>query len=325
MSSPDAVLQLRDFARGLRAVVIGDAMLDRYIHGTVDRISPEAPVPVVNLQHTETKAGGAANVAANLQAWECRTRLIGLAGDDPEARQLRSLLTTSGIEDGLIAVPDRPTTVKTRIVASSHHLLRIDAESTVYLEGEIEAMVTRNVLEQLNEFSPQLIVLEDYNKGLLTPSLIFAVITWGKAHDCFIAVDPKERHFFDYRHADLFKPNLREASQAAHASLQPGDLKGLGRDWRNRLDARWIAITLGSQGIFLAGSEQQVLVPPGRSIDVVDVCGAGDAVIAALALALMAGLPETTAGGLANAAGAFVCAHSGVVAVVPGDLTKWVS
>jgi rfaE bifunctional protein kinase chain/domain len=314
---------IRAMAGGMRAVVIGDAMLDRYIHGTVDRISPEAPVPVVNHLYTETKAGGAANVALNLAAWGCRTQLIGLAGQDEGGTQLRALMADAGILDGLHLLPGRPTTVKTRIVAAAHHLLRIDDESTAYLDGEQESDAVRATIEKLEDFRPHLIILEDYNKGWLSQGMIYAVITWGKAHDCFIAVDPKEKHFFDYRHVDLFKPNLREASQAARTHLQPGDLRQLCREWRDKMNAKWIAVTLGSQGIYLSGPEEQAQVRPSRAIDVVDVCGAGDAVVAALALGLMAGLGGQEAGQLANTAGAFVCAHSGVVAVDPAGLAGW--
>lgn len=325
MISADIITRIRAFAGGVRAAVLGDAMLDRYIHGTVDRISPEAPVPILNHVYTDHKAGGAANVALNLAAWGCHTSLIGLCGRDESAVQLGKLLDESKIGNGLFALTSRPTTVKTRIVAGTHHLLRIDDESTAYLEGESEAAAIRHTLEHLEALKPHLIVMEDYNKGYLTQNLIYAVITWGKAHDCFIAVDPKEKHFFDYKHVDLFKPNLREASQAAHNHLQPGDLRMLCRDWHERLAIGCIAITLGSNGLFLSGHADQRHVLPFRAIDVIDVCGAGDAVIAALSLGLMAGLESEDAGHLSNAAGAFVCAHSGVVAADPGSLKTWLT
>lgn len=310
-------------ARQIRAVVVGDTMIDRYIYGTVERISPEAPVPIVHHQRTETKAGGAANVALNLAAWGCDTTLVGLTGKDAGQTELAALLENENIHHHLIAIDNRPTTIKTRVVASSHHLLRIDEESVAYLSGDEEAAILQDVRLFLESSQFDLVILQDYNKGFLTQGIISAVIQWANAKGVFIAVDPKERHFFDYRQINLMKPNLREASIAAGKSLKNEDLDQLAASWQNSQSIEHVAITLGSQGVFLKNKMDGRHILPDRSVDVIDVCGAGDAVVCSLALSFMANLNLATAGGLANLAGAFVCSHSGVVKVDPAALKSW--
>jgi D-glycero-beta-D-manno-heptose-7-phosphate kinase len=311
-------------AEGLSAVVIGDVMMDKYVYGSVERISPEAPVPIVNLHHTDIKAGGAANVAVNLAAWGCKTALIGIVGKDENAKILTSLLDQKNIQQGWIISPDRPTTVKTRIVASSHHLLRIDEESSAYLTGEEEKIAIENIHSHLLRFNPQLVIIEDYNKGLLTEKVIASILEYCRMHKVYVAVDPKEKNFFSYHSANLFKPNLREASEAQHQSLRVEDLEGVCREWQKNQDIGTVAITLGSQGVFIQDHLGGHHVKPDRSIDVVDVCGAGDAVICALALGLSTGLNAEKSGSLGNLAGAYVCSHSGVVAVNVDEIYQWI-
>ena len=313
-----------DKAKSLKALVIGDAMLDRYIYGTVERISPEAPVPILSHQHTEIKAGGSANVALNLAAWGCTTTLIGLTGNDANADILASLLEQSQINHPLFRSKFRPTTMKTRVVASSHHLLRIDEESVDYLKDEEEEAALNHIADFIKSEKPNLIILEDYNKGFLTSKIISAVIGIAKDHGVYIAVDPKDKNFFQYQGVDLFKPNLREASQAAHHHLGESDLSKLCTDWRKRMNISTIAITLGAMGVFLQDDSGEIHVRPERSIDVVDVCGAGDAVICSLVLGMMSGLALPAIGSLANLTGAYVCSHSGVVTVDVGAIYQWI-
>lgn len=324
MITAATIERVRAKAGTLRAMVIGDAMLDRYIYGSVDRISPEAPVPVLSHQYSETKAGGAANVALNLAAWGCRTSLIGLTGNDSNAKVLGDLILSQGIDHHFFKNGARPTTIKTRIVASSHHLLRIDEESVAYLTGQEEEDALKYVLDTIRTEKPDLIVLEDYNKGFLTEKIIASVI--GLAHQLgvFIAVDPKDKNFFCYHNVDLFKPNLREAGQAARRHLKVWELKALCEGWQKEMEIRTIAITLGGQGIYLHTEQLDAHCRPERSIDVVDVCGAGDAVICSLALGIMSGLPIQESGALANVTGAYVCSHSGVVAVDVNVMNQWI-
>lgn len=324
MITREEIQAVREKARGLKALVIGDAMLDQYIYGTVDRISPEAPVPIVSHKYTEIKAGGAANVALNLAAWGCQTSLIGMAGGDSNAKVLADLVERQHIRHHLYHSLNRPTTVKTRVVASSHHLLRIDEESTDYLAGEEETKVLDHIQAFLRSEKPDLIILEDYNKGLLTSEIIGSVIGYGQKNGVFIAVDPKEKNFFDYSGVNLFKPNLREAGQAARRHLDTGDLSKLCLEWLKRMSISTIAITLGAQGIFLQQESGGIHVLPERPIDVIDVCGAGDAVICSLALCSMSGLALPTCGSLANLTGAYVCSHSGVVSVEIEDIYQWI-
>lgn len=316
--------QVRDKASSLRALVIGDIMLDRYIHGIVERISPEAPVPIVQHQYTEVKAGGAANVAMNLAAWGCQTGLVGLVGQDPQAKTMAALLDEQNIRHHLIESASRPTSIKTRVVASSHHLLRIDEESVDYLQDDEEQEVIRQLDAFMTSFRPDLIILEDYNKGLLTDLIIVAIRQYCAQHPVYLAVDPKDKHFFSYAGSQLFKPNLREASHALRKSLHQADLESVCREWRNRYEFGTVAITLGAHGIYLQNDHQGTQVRPEKAIDVVDVCGAGDAVICSLALGLMAGLSLEKSGALANLTGAYVCSHSGVVAVDVDEIYRWI-
>lgn len=307
----------------MRAMVIGDAMIDRYLHGTTTRISPEAPVPVVALERAISKAGGAANVALNLAAWGCDTMLVCITGKDDNASDLRNILDEHGLRHHLIQVSDRPTTVKTRVVVAAHHMLRIDEESTAELGDQIELEVKNEILSTLDHFRPEMVILEDYNKGLLTSDIIEAVIHAAKAYGAYVAVDPKERHFFAYKKADLFKPNLREAGQAAGHSVGLPELNSLASDWRKAMSVNTIAITLGASGIFLQNEQEEIHARPAKTIDVVDVCGAGDAVICTLALSLMSGLSLSDAALLSNYTGAYVCSQSGVVQADPEVILAW--
>jgi rfaE bifunctional protein kinase chain/domain len=263
-------------------------------------------------------------VAINLQAWGCKTGIIGIVGVDDNAKELSSLLNEKNITHFWIEMGDRPTTVKTRVVASSHHLLRIDEESNQYITGAEEDRALDSILQSIDTFDPQLIILEDYNKGLLTEKIIEGIIKHTRSKDIFISVDPKEINFFTYRNVNLFKPNLREASHAFHSPIQPDTLPVVSSQWRKDNAFETLAITLGGNGVFLQNGQGGVQVTPDRAIDVIDVCGAGDAVVCAISLGLMAGLDLQKAGSLANLSGAYVCSHSGVVAVNVDAIYQWI-
>ena len=325
MITKEDLLHVLAKAKNLKAMVVGDAMLDRYIYGTVDRISPEAPVPVLAHQRTELKAGGSANVALNLASWGCRTSIAGLAGHDENATLLKTLLEKQNIRHKLIPCINRPTTVKTRVVAASHHLLRIDEESSIYLHGEEEGRVVDALMAFMEEVRPDLVILQDYNKGMLTQKVIQTIENYCREHKVFLAVDPKEHNFSAYRGSDLFKPNLREASHAAQKALLLTDLPALAENWRNTHRIRTVAITLSGNGIFLQDEDSETHIRPDRAVDVVDVCGAGDAVICSLALGMISGLTLEKSGEMANLTGAYVCSHSGVVALDTAEILKWVS
>ena len=325
MITREELNKVRTKAGTLKALVVGDVMLDKYIFGKVDRISPEAPVPILSHQKTEMKAGGAANVALNLAAWGCQTSLTGLVGPDNNSESLKSILESYNILHKLIVDESRPTTVKTRVVASSHHLLRIDEESSEYLAGEKEEKAISDIMDFIEQVQPDLMVIQDYNKGLLTENLIERLIHYCQTHKVFLSIDPKEQNFFNYSHANLFKPNLREASLAAQKNLQFADLPELCKTWLRKMDLGTIAITLGSQGIFLEDQHNGYHILPDRSVDVVDVCGAGDAVICSLSLGLISGLDINKSGALSNLTGAYVCSHSGVVATNPEEISNWLT
>ena len=181
-----------------------------------------------------------------------------------------------------------------------------------------------SIQSYLDHINPELVIIEDYNKGLLTIKIIETILDYCKTKKVFVAVDPKEKNFFTYKSANLFKPNLREASEAKHAQLHVEDLQAVSTEWQKNQNFQTIAITLGSQGIFIKDGSAGVQVKPDREIDVVDVCGAGDAVICALALGLVSGLDAKKSGSLGNLAGAYVCSHSGVVAVNVEEIYQWI-
>jgi rfaE bifunctional protein kinase chain/domain len=299
-------------------------MVDRYIFGQVDRISPEAPVPIVRHQRTDHKAGGAANVALNLAAWGCTTSLISLTGTDTPSSVLADLLDKNKIRHYLFRSEARPTTVKTRVVASSHHLLRIDEELVDELSDDEEQQAIQHIKACITNEKPDLIILEDYNKGFLTPAIISTVIRLGNEFGIFIAADPKEKNFFAYKDIAIFKPNFREAEQSAHRQLSFEDLSELCTEWRNNMNINTIAITLGGHGVYLQNNLEGLHVLPDQTIDVVDVCGAGDAVICALTLGILSGLRLPVMGSLANLTGAYVCSQSGVVPVNTEAITGWI-
>lgn len=324
MITKEDIRLVRHKASTIRAMVIGDVMLDKYIYGNVERMSPEAPVPILNYLSSESKAGGAANVALNLKAWGCQTYLVGLVGSDAQSEELRSILDEKQIDHKLIPIDGRCTTVKTRVVSGSHHLLRIDEEVTAFISGEDESRVQQLIIDSLMSEKPDLIIVQDYNKGMLTEGIISTIMIEARKYDAFVAVDPKELNFFSYINADLIKPNLREATHAAQKILTIQDLDRQTIEWRDRLNAGIVAITLGGQGIFLRDKSLSGHILPVHAIDVVDVCGAGDAVICALTLGVISGIGLQKSGNLANLTGAYVCSHSGVVAVAPDEIARWV-
>ncbi|MBS1261744.1 MAG: Bifunctional protein HldE [Calditrichaeota bacterium] len=301
--------------RGKRVVVAGDFMLDRYIWGAVRRISPEAPVPVVEVNEDAERPGGAGNVVLNLAALGARCEAVGLIGDDDNGSLLRALLAEQGAGvDGLIADAGRPTTVKTRVIAGNQHLLRVDREHRTPA-GE---PVQRALLEQVREAAANChaIVLQDYNKGMLSATLIRGIIEHARHAGIPVAVDPKADNFFAYRGATLFKPNRREAENALARTLETdADVHSAGRDLLKRMDAELVLLTRGSQGMTLFGDGDRTVHIETRPRRISDVSGAGDTVISTMTLALAAGIDPETAALLATRAAEYVVGRVGVVPV----------
>ncbi len=305
----------------LRLAVLGDLMVDRFLWGRCDRISPEAPVPVVRLERETLKLGGAANVAANLQALGVEVSLVGVCGQDATAHTLRGLVGDLGLHaDGLVVLPGRPTTVKTRVIAQNQQVVRADMEDDRAL-GNAEAA---DVLARLRELGPfDGIVLSDYGKGLLTDAVLTDVIAWGRRDGGVVVVDPKKGDFSQYRGVTSLTPNQREAEQACALPITDGaSLSRAGRILRRRTEADCVLITRGEHGMALFEPDGVEHHLPTEATHVFDVTGAGDTVIAVYTAALCAGASFRAAAGLANHAAGVAVREVGTVAVSRDQLAR---
>ena len=301
-----------------RVVVVGDAMLDIYLSGDADRISPEAPVPVVTVHTRRYALGGAGNVAANVAAIGAQCRLVAVIGDDARGDSLRAELAQSRLPDRHIVVAaERPTTSKTRVTARGQQLVRIDEE----VEDPIPPRAENQLLGQLDAAmaDADAVLLEDYNKGTLTPAVIGRAMALAQKRGVPVAVDPKFKHFFAYKGATIFKPNRRELEQAmgatldlAHPGALPVSLDKLGVD--NLL------LTLGPDGMVLVTKDKQITRIPAMAREVFDVSGAGDTVTAWVGTALAAGASVREAAQLANYAAGVEVGKSGVATVSPAEV-----
>ncbi|WP_282782305.1 bifunctional heptose 7-phosphate kinase/heptose 1-phosphate adenyltransferase [Phaeodactylibacter xiamenensis] len=298
-------------------LIIGDVMIDRYLNGSVDRISPEAPVPVVRLTGQEDRLGGAANVALNLKALGATPYLCSVIGADENGAQLQRLLTTLQFSDrGLLQSEERRTTVKSRVIAGNQHLLRVDAEDTHPLSALEQENLLHLVVDLLEQKDIHAILFQDYNKGVLSHPVIRAVILEAIKRDIPTAVDPKFDNFWSYRHVTLFKPNLKEIRAQMPFEVQPTleDLNKAADHLRNKLGNPYSLVTLSERGIYLNNrGEGQTIPTHPRSIT--DVCGAGDTVFAVAGLGLSLGMPLEEIARLSNLAGGQVCERVGVVPV----------
>lgn len=298
-------------------LIIGDVMIDRYLTGSVDRISPEAPVPVVRLTGQDDRLGGAANVALNLKALGATPYLCSVAGGDDNGAQLRKLLPEVQLSDrGLVYSPERRTTVKSRVIAGNQHLLRVDAEDTHDLSAGEQENLLHLVIELLEQKNIHAILFQDYNKGVLSHPVIRAVMLEAIKRDIPTAVDPKFDNFWSYKHVTLFKPNLKEIRAQMPFEVQPTleDLDRAANYLRSKLGNPYSLVTLSERGVYLNNrGEGQTLPTHPRSIT--DVCGAGDTVFAVAGLGLSLGLPLDEIAQLSNLAGGQVCERVGVVPV----------
>lgn len=315
----DAIDKLFSQFETKRILVVGDVMIDAYVRGKVNRVSPEAPVPIVSLDKEEDRLGGAANVALNLVALGAKPVICSVVGNDRHAKDLQRLLTESGISgDGLIYSQDRQTTVKTRVIGNNQQLLRIDSEQTDPISSEEEKVLVERIAELLkNEVDA--VIFEDYNKGVLTPTVIEAVIAESKKQNIPTTVDPKKDNFFAYKGVTLFKPNLKELKEGLNklVKFDPVDktnFEDAVSELEEKLNNKISFVTLSEHGVFIRdGQHQHYAEAHPRTIS--DVSGAGDTVIAVATLCLAAGISVEQIAEMANIAGGLVCETSGVVPV----------
>lgn len=294
----------------VKVLVVGDVMLDRYWWGSVDRISPEAPVPVVRLKSSEITAGGAANVAANIAGLGAVPYLVGLIGEDKEADELKQSLETLGISaDDLQVMGGRPTTVKTRVVAHSHHVVRIDNEHTDSLDAQQSTAVWQGMAHLIAQVD--IVVLSDYAKGLLSDDLLTRILQECAAESKPVLVDPKGREYGKYKGATLLTPNHSEAVHAAGLD----DTDAAAQKLLSEVELESLIITQGEQGMTLYRKNAEPVNFPALARKVYDVTGAGDTVISTLAVALGAGSDLPGAARLANIAAGLVVEEVGTTAI----------
>lgn len=305
-----------DFNR-LNVLIAGDVMIDRYISGKVNRISPEAPVPVVQMEEAEDRLGGAANVALNIKAMGATPFLCSVTGDDENGNTLQQLLPQNGISpDFILRSPERVTTTKTRIIAQNQHLLRVDKEDKHDLTEQEADTFLAKVRGVLDANQIHVILFQDYNKGVLSATVIDAVIREALGRGIPTAVDPKFHNFWAYRQVSLFKPNLREIQNQLQDPVRPtlASLNAAAAQIRMKLGNRASMITLSEKGIFV-DEDGKSEVFGARPRQIADVCGAGDTVISVAALGLGLGMRMSEIAVLANMAGGQVCEKVGVVPV----------
>lgn len=305
--------------------VIGDVMLDTYWWGQVERISPEAPVPVVKVDRREQRIGGAANVALNLSSLGAQVSLFSVLGGDEDGMTLSGLLQHQGINTSyLIKADARTTTNKMRVISRNQQMLRLDWEADHPLLENEERQLVSQVEKFILEESPQAMILEDYNKGVLTENVIGAVIGLCKKYAVITSVDPKRKYFFQYKDVDIFKPNLKEAREALN--LLPEEvneefLRAIHQKLKERLGHRISFITLSEKGVFYEDGQDSDIVPS-HIRNVADVSGAGDTVIAVATLIYAITKDVKLMAEVANLAGGLVCETVGTVAIDKPRLLK---
>jgi len=307
---------------GKRIMVVGDLMIDEYLIGRVSRISPEAPVPVVEIAEETHRLGGAANVALNIASLGLEPIMVGIIGDDIAGDKLLQRFQKRKVKaDGVLKINDRPTTVKTRIIGDSQHIARVDREQSTYLNSEDE----KKIIEKAGEIidSVDAVILEDYNKGVLTENFISFIIDQANEKGIIITVDPKFKNFLKYQNVTLFKPNIKETEEAlAIKVITEQDLVSAGKTLQEKLNAKGILITRGAEGMSLFEDDDKITHVPTRTRKVADVSGAGDTVISTLTAALTAGSTFKEAATIANYAAGIVCEYVGIVPVENDKLYK---
>jgi D-glycero-beta-D-manno-heptose-7-phosphate kinase len=316
----DRLKELLQSFRGKKIAVLGDLMLDRYYWGSVQRVSPEAPVPVVEVESESIRLGGAANVATNIQSLGGEPVLVGLIGNDHVGKSLVEMLRERNLETrGIVVDGSRPTTIKTRVIAHGQHVVRIDNESKADCPEHLVSRIIDAVRYSIREIDG--IIIEDYNKGVATAEVIRQVVAIAAKYDKIIAVDPKFNNFTEYKGVTVFKPNRREVEEVLGGKLKTiDDVLSAGKRLLSLLSAQNVLLTRGEEGMSLFEANGGTLHVPTMAENVQDVSGAGDTVIATLTMALAGGFGIREACVLANCAGGVVVGSVGIVPIEPSHL-----
>jgi rfaE bifunctional protein kinase chain/domain len=315
--TPLSITSFRDRLPNLRVLVVGDLMLDRYLWGHVSRISPEAPVPVVDVSRIESRPGGAANVALNLGAMGAQVAVCGVVGNDDNGKTLLGHLQSNGFNIDLVkAIEGRITTAKTRVIGNNQQILRVDHEVVDPIPFDLSFELEAGIVASIADFDA--VIFEDYDKGLLSPDFIRAVTDAANQAGVPSIVDPKFSNFLAYSGVTLFKPNLKELNEALGIRVAKHDLDGVLQaveELRLRMPHENTLITLSEHGVIAVDGQLASVHIPAHFRKITDVSGAGDTVVAVMALGLAAGLPLLEAAEIANLAGGLVCEEVGVVPV----------
>lgn len=324
------IQEVFDSFTGKQILIIGDVMIDAYIWGNVDRISPEAPVPVVAVRKREHRLGGAANVALNIRNLGGIPILCSITGDDEKGILFTELLREQGLpENGIIKSDQRKTTVKFRVIGNNAQMLRVDEESSHLLTHDETSRLLQIIHDTILSNAIGAIVFEDYDKGVITPEIISQVVDMAGKSNIPIAVDPKKNHFLAYEHVHLFKPNLKELREGLKTDHDLSDIRALKmatRELHEKLHIGMVMVTLSDKGIFLSrimgeGMYEEWLIPA-HTRSIADVSGAGDTVIGTAALCLASHVAADLMAALCNLAGGLVCEYVGVVPVDKNKLLE---
>lgn len=302
----------------LNVMIIGDVMIDSYMWGKVNRISPEAPVPIVAIEKKERRLGGAANVALNIQAMGANPILCSVIGIDYEGQIFLDLLKKQKLsQKGIMKSRTRVTTNKTRVIGNNHQLVRVDEEDEEDINASETDQLLQLILFILQHDKIDVIIFEDYNKGLITPKLIKSVVEMAKKRGIPTAVDPKKKNFTSYKGVTLFKPNLKELREGLKLDFDPDNLKELQQavsSFRVKQKFGTALITLSERGVYTNSRSVKELIPA-HIRKIADVSGAGDTVISVAALCLALDLHPVLTAALSNLAGGLVCEQIGVVPI----------
>ena len=302
----------------IKAGVVGDVMLDTYWWGHVDRISPEAPVPVVALDKKEYRIGGAGNVALNLSSLGAGVTVFSVIGNDDDGAKLKSLFEEKNINTSYLASsPSRITTSKSRIISRNQQMMRLDSEITKELNADDENVLLEKINEYIQKEQPQVLVFEDYNKGVLTERVIKEVIDLCQKKNVITSVDPKRKNFFSFRHVDIFKPNLKEVKDGLNLLVEEidlGTLNEIHQQLKEKLSHHISFITLSEKGVFYRDDKHARIIPS-HFRNISDVSGAGDTVIAVASLLYAVTKNVNLMAEVANIAGGLVCEEVGTVAI----------
>lgn len=315
--------------KNLNILIVGDVMIDRYLKGKVNRISPEAPVPVVELQQTEDRLGGAANVALNIKALGATPYLYSIIGEDTEGVIFLKLMNESSLPiRGILAAKERKTTIKTRIMAGTQQMLRVDSEMTNDISESLQQVFIKKIQELIESKNIHAIIFQDYNKGILTVKVIREITLMAIKSEIPTIVDPKKNNFLEYRHTTLFKPNLKEIRDSVPFEVipEPNSLKKASDYLRGYLGHKYTMITLSDKGLYWESNDEDKnslgCVYPTKTRNISDVSGAGDTVVSIAALGIASGLDKSLIAKLSNVAGGQVCEVPGVVPVNVETLSK---